>query len=345
MTATLTRKRISSQTPKSLPVIEPFGSSSSRPAELGERIAAGPLTIVVNTVVAGSDATEQVLAASPRNHPPSDGLSYVVAEVEISNAGDRPVILDNDDFGFVTSARRLRRALEVEPPEPALRGTVEPGESVQGWVAGIVEDGDESILLVFNSRDLGGTWSERYVALMDGATIRPPESQAVEASQSGLDVGSPAGIDEQVVTSDWAVTLLDVAFGQAVYDLYPAEDFRTLALGSASPASVPYWLGLRVGIQNIRTSGDALHFPVDAFQLAYSDGSAIPDVRFLSAPLPDLSGQYLPGGGAEGWITIELPIWFTGSVVRFQPYRTDSEVRYLTWGDGSAEPAPAPEES
>ena len=69
----------------------------------------------------------------------------------------------------------------------------------------------------------------------------------------------------------------------------------------------------------------------------------------LSAPLPDLSGQYYPGGQASGWITIERPPSYDGSLLRFQPFRTDEDVRYLTWADGSApavtnEPTPEPED-
>ena len=68
----------------------------------------------------------------------------------------------------------------------------------------------------------------------------------------------------------------------------------------------------------------------------------VPDVRLLSSPLPDLSGLYFPGGRATGWITIEVPPSYDGSLLRFQPYRTDADVRFLTWGDGSAPSPDAP---
>jgi len=64
---------------------------------------------------------------------------------------------------------------------------------------------------------------------------------------------------------------------------------------------------VRVDIQNNRTGGEPLHLPVTAFGLAYSDGSEVEDVRMLSAPLPDLSGEFYPGAQASGRITIERP--------------------------------------
>ena len=48
-----------------------------------------------------------------------------------------------------------------------------------------------------------------------------------------------------------------------------------------------------------------------AFGLAYADGSEVPDVRILSAPLPDLGGQYFPALGL-----------LDGSQSRFPPYTT-----------------------
>jgi hypothetical protein len=60
------------------------------------------------------------------------------------------------------------------------------------------------------------------------------------------------------------------------------------------------------------------------------------DVSRLTPPLPDVSGDYLPGASFTGWAAFERPADFSGTLVRFQPFRRDEDVRYLTWGDGSA---------
>jgi hypothetical protein len=313
-------------------------------APTGSPVAAGPLEVTVLQVATGSAATEQALAASPRNAAPAEGLGYVLAMVQVSNTGTRSLAVDNDDFGFIGSAGRIRRALQIVPPEPALAATIAPGERAEGWVAGLAEEGERAVVMTFSSRSLGGRWADRHFALVDGATLpNPVESAAV--NDLGQSPESPALPGQTVVTADWALTLRETRFADDVVALYPESDYRTTALGSAAPELIPFWVAVQVELRNNRTSGPPLplHFPVTAFGLAWGDGEPVPDVRLLSAPLPDLGGEYLPGGGASGWITMEVPAVYDGSLLRFQPFRTDSDVRYLTWGDGSAPSAPTTE--
>ncbi len=317
------------------------GEDLTEPLSLNTETLAGPLRLTVTQVQIGDAASQSVLGASSRNTPPGEGLTYAVASLRVVNDGARPVIIDGDDFGFATSAGRLRRALEIVPPAPVLSASLTPGEQIEGWVAGIVEDGDPNVVLVFTSRDLGGRWVERYFALQDGAVIAGSSQPAMEVNDAGTDPGSAATIGQSVATPNWVVTISDVVYADDVFNLYPDSDYRTTALGSAAPELIPFWIGVQVEIQNNRTGGLPQHFPVTAFGLAFGDGAAVPDVRLLSAPLPDLSGDYFPGGRASGWVTIELPAGYGGSLLRFQPYRTDADVRYLTWGDGAAPSAPA----
>ena len=52
--------------------------------------------------------------------------------------------------------------------------------------------------------------------------------------------------------------------------------------------------------------------------------------------MPELSGDYLPGATGSGWITIELPFSYDGSLIRFSDSSFSEETRFFTWGDGSA---------
>jgi hypothetical protein len=326
------------------------GETRAEPLGLNTEAQAGPLRITVTQAIAGDEANQQVLAASDRNLSPAEGLSYALASVRVINDGARRIGIDHDDFGFVTSAGRIRRSLGIVPPSPLLRASLNPGEQTEGRVAGIVEAGDPNAVLVFNSRALGGSWADRYFALLPDATIAAASGQVAPANDAGTDPSAPAGVGETVVTDAWSVTIAEVVSQDAVVALFPESDYRTTALSSAAPDLVQHWIGVRVDIQN-KSAGDApSHFPVTAFGLAYSDGSEVADVRLLSAPLPDLSDDYFPGAQASGWITIEVPPSYDGSLLRFQPFRTDGDVRYLTWADGSApastgEPTPEPEDA
>jgi hypothetical protein len=326
------------------------GETRAEPLALNSETHAGPLRVTVTQAVAGEEANQQVLAASDRNLSPSDGLSYALASVRVINDGARRIAIDDDDFGFVTSAGRIRRSLGILPPSPLLRASLNSGEQVEGWVAGIVEAGDPNAVLVFNSRALGGSWADRFFALLPDATIAAAAGQAVPPNDAGTDPSAPSGVGETVVTDAWSVTIAEVVSQDAVVALFPESDYRTTALSSAAPDLVQYWIGVRVDIQNNSAGDTPGHFPVTAFGLAYSDGSEVTDVRLLSAPLPDLSDDYYPGARASGWITIEVPPAYDGSLLRFQPFRTDSDVRYLTWADGSApastgDPTPEPEDA
>lgn len=311
---------------------------------------AGPLRVTLTQVIAGDEANQQVTGASDRNPAPAGGLSYVLASVRVVNDGSAAIGVDHDDFGFTTSAGRVRRSLGIIPPSPALSARLNPGDRAEGWVAGIVEADDSNSVLVFNSRELGGDWAERFFALQPDAVIADVAEPAAAVNDLGRDHSAPAGIGETIVTADWSVTIAEAVFQDAVVALFPESDYRTTALSSAVPELVQYWIGLRIDIQHNGTGDMPRHFPVTAFGLAYSDGSEVHDVRLLSAPLPGLSGDYFPGAQAGGWFTIELPASYDGSLLRFQPYRTDGDVRFLTWADGSApvsvnEPTPEPEDA
>ncbi|MEZ4623619.1 MAG: hypothetical protein R2843_02160 [Thermomicrobiales bacterium] len=48
-------------------------------------------------------------------------------------------------------------------------------------------------------------------------------------------------------------------------NLFPAEDYRTTALGDTDQAGLPFWIGLEVTVSNNRSGGSLSHFPATAF--------------------------------------------------------------------------------
>ncbi len=341
MTTTLARQqRYLAQTPESTPVAVTVGRSTAAPAATGEQLASGPLVLQVDDVNFGAEATELLLDASIRNQAPPEGMIHVVASISLENAGDRAISVDDDDFGFVTEAGRVWRSLQIEPPDPALGAQIEPGQAMEGWVAGQLEDDAAAQLMIFNCRDLGGVWSERFIALTDGSAIDLPVDLIDLPNNAGMSPSAPASLGEVVVTDDWAIAVTEVRFADDVVGLFPPEDYRTTALASAAPDVVPYWIAFHIELQQVRTDSAILHFPVDALNLAGEDGEAVEDVRILSSPLPELSGDYLPGGRGAGWYAIELPIDHTGTMLRFQPWRAGQDVRFIAWGEQIATPTP-----
>jgi hypothetical protein len=299
----------------------------------GIEFTAGPWKLTLSDLVRGADAAAQIAAVTDQNAPPVDGIDYLLFQVNAVNAGQERIWIDYDDFAVFGASGIVRRSLELMPPDPMLQSAVEPGESTSGWVVGAIETDDPSPVILFDSRLLTGFWADQVVATAVGGTFPSTGAQPVSANGTGSDPTAPAAANEPIVTADWQVELLQAVFGQDVYEL---TDFRTQAVGDSDPSLIPQWAAIQVQVTNNRDGSAVAHFPATAFSLSYGDGEEILDVSRLTPPLPDIAGDFLPGATRTGWAAFERPADFDGSLVRFQPYRTDSDVRYLTWGDGSA---------
>ena len=299
----------------------------------GIEFTAGPWKLTLSDLVRGADAAAQIAAVTDQNEPPSDGIDYLLFQVNATNAGQERIWIDYDDFAVFGSSGIVRRSLELMPPDPMLQAAVGPEESTSGWVVGAIETDDPSPVILFDSRLLTGFWADQIVATAVGGTLPTTGAQPLAANDIGSSPTAPATANQPIVTADWQVELLQAVFGQDVYEL---TDFRTQAVGDSDPSLIPQWAAIQVQVTDNRAGSSVAHFPATAFSLSYGDGEVILDVSRLTPPLPDIAGDFLPGGTRTGWAAFERPADFDGSLVRFQPYRTDTDVRYLTWGDGSA---------
>lgn len=294
---------------------------------------AGPWKLTLSQLVRGTDAASQIAAASDQNAAPPDGFDYLLFHVNATNAGQERTWLDYDDFAVMGSSGLVHRSLELMPPDPMLQAAVEPGASTSGWVVGEVETDDQSPVVLFDPRILTGLWADQVVATANGLSFPSTGVQAQAVNDTGSTPAAPATANQPMITGDWVLELQQAVFGQDVYD---RADFRTQAVGDSDPSFIPNWAAFEVTITNNRGGSAVSHFPATAFSLAYSDGSEVLEVSRLTPPLPDVSGDYLPGATFTGWAAFERPADFSGTLVRFQPFSTDADVRYLTWGDGSA---------
>ena len=82
---------------------------------------------------------------------------------------------------------------------------------------------------------------------------------------------------------------------------------------------------------NVRAGGAASFLPPTAFAATDERGHPLPNVLTLTPPHPDASGAYDPGASREGWVALALPSTRTAGMIRFLPYRTDPDPRYLSW--------------
>jgi hypothetical protein len=318
-------------TPAAAPAL---GLSRAEPVPIGDVVQAGPVALQVQDVLIGPDAVASVLAASPNNVEPIDGSTYVAVNLTARNTGNDPLWLDNDDFAITGDSGLVRRFLGAQPPDPALDVTLAPGASATGWVAFGVPVDEGSLLLLFDSPELEGTWADRVLALQDGASIADATQRAAAVNEAGIDPTAALGIGEAAVTDQWSVELLEVVSGAPAFDLV---DYRSGALGveDAAGEDGSIWVALHFQIQNVQAGGTMAYFPANAFSLVDEEGTPLLDIATLTPPRPDATGGYYPGAARDGWVMFDVPVDYTASTVRFLPYAhtgASADARYFSFG-------------
>ena len=314
-------------------VASSIGLTRADPVPLGGAVQAGPVELRVLDVLSGPEAVASVLAASSTNVEPREGTTYVAVSLSARNTGSQPLWLDNDDFAVTGDSGLLWRFLGAHPPEPALDVTLNPGESSEGWVAFGIPSEENSLLLIFDSLEIGGSWADRVLALQDGAQIPDRSQPTAESNDGGSDFTAALGMGEAAVTDQWSVELLDVITGEVAFDMV---DYRTGALGAgdATGEDGSVWTALRFRIQNVAAGGELAYFPANAFVLVDDAGNPILDVVTLTPPRPDAAGGYYPGAQRDGWIMFDVPVDYTAATVRFLPFAhtsTSLDPRFFTY--------------
>lgn len=301
---------------------------------LGEVATAGPWRLQVVEVILGESAATS-LAAVPGNPALSADEQATMVELTATNGSDRTLTLDQGDFALVGDGWEHRGA-DLSAPDPPLAGSYAAGESRTGYVALTAPADATPAVLLFDSLNLPGTWADMTLGLVDGAVV-PVAAASGAPSEAGTDVEGAVAISEAVATGSWSITVAEVVVGDPVYELYPASDYRTTALGrtqagdlgDADGDGAAGWVAVRVSVTYTGTSASGAYLPADAFTLAQSDGSPLPNGLFLTAPAPEAEGWFLPGQTREGWLTFEIQIDWDTDAMRFQAHGTDADVRYL----------------
>ncbi len=120
------------------------------------------ITITVLETVRGKDAMDRLKAANPDTRTPPEGFEYMLARIKFEFKGryvsDKiPFELGNDPLQWVALASDLTEnpKVSVQAPKPALAGRINPGGSMEGWVAFAVSPKDSKPVMVFDP-DTGG---------------------------------------------------------------------------------------------------------------------------------------------------------------------------------------------
>ena len=150
-------------------------NSSTNPASVGQPVRSMvelgsvytniyDITITVTETIRGNKAMDILKKADRKTGKPPKGYEYILARVKFGikgraisdvlsfNVGDNPL-------QWVALASDLTEypMISVTAPKPALAGTVKSGESLEGWVAFIVDKKDSKPVMVFDPDSGGAT--------------------------------------------------------------------------------------------------------------------------------------------------------------------------------------------
>lgn len=119
-------------------------------------------SIRIAEVIRGEEAWRRIYATNSYNDPPPDDMDYVLvyAVVDLlSSTGEGAVHMSRSDWQTL-SGGRLYEATWAVMPEPAFRGDVFPGGSVEGWIVLQVKQTDSEPLLAWQVYydGTGGIW-------------------------------------------------------------------------------------------------------------------------------------------------------------------------------------------
>jgi hypothetical protein len=317
------------------------------PTPLGTDVAAGPLTLrLEEAIVADGNAT--VANTNQQNAEPPEGLAYVLARFTIANGGSQRANITVSDFPATGTDGILRRCPSIALPADPLNATIEPGASVTGWTASLLNDDSNEVMLI----DPAVAQGERYAAsfaLTDGAAL-PAFDPAGDPTDAGSTLEAPAGIDEPVQTAIWEVTVHDAIDSDAYYEI---SDYRVRALGAPDPNDPMSWqaVGLDLTVRNVAATPQ--FFSWSGLELIDTDGEPWDHLLAMTQPLPPASVELLPGASTRGWYGIWLWPWATTGLLRFRDSKLSDDFRYISL-DGTAgatrpatsqqqNPTPAPE--
>jgi hypothetical protein len=320
----------------------------------GEAVAAGPWQMTILEVLTGGDAAAAAVGASAANPDPADGMQYVAARIRVQNTTNQPFLIGPEDFAVIGSSGVVRRSAGISAPSPELDGVVPPGDSFEGWVLANAEADASNLVLLYDSATITGTWADHAFAISSGAALNPAQERVTEVDEDGRDPAKPVGIGRVISTEEWTMQIVDVVTGADVIDISPEATQRlgqSYNSGDGTFRScLETWVAVQIKATNNGDDGITRYLSPTAFQLADPDGSALHDIRTLTPPEPDLSGGYAAGAQRTGWIAFEVPskcgkgganIQYDANLLRFQPFATADDVRYLTWTGGTG-PDPEP---
>ncbi len=300
------------------------GQSRSDPVPYKEVITLPDWEVQVLETVRGDAAWNRLYDANTFNDPAPEGMEYLLVKVRA-----RATFAGNDarQLYFVITGNGLREYTRSGvPPEPRLETELVPGSASVGWIAFPISKHEGSLLL--KMKELQGTNADttRFLALEAGAALSiSPDLEQIRAEPLGQTPEAPAPYGEQVTTEDWQLTIRNVVWGDAAWELVEATNQF-----SDPPEAGMQYIAVQMHIRYISTHDEARQIYSHGFALLDNDGIiyAAPSVV---DPHPAIDVNLYPGGEHTGWFILQAPRQIQAATLRYTPTFGNRELntRYL----------------
>lgn len=288
-----------------------LGSSRATPLERGAVVNLPGWQLEVLETLRGEEAWRRIYKANQFNDPAPEGYEYLLVRMRI--ATNFPDGEKRQIYPLVTGDRMVEyKAPATVPPEPALETELSGGRQSMGWDAFLVAVGEADLLLEVD--ELTGPYEGPpvYIALEQGAAISAdPSLESIDPNNAGRDHREPAAIGEMAVSEDWEITVQRVLRGAPALDALR----KAYELVKEPPPGHEYALAY-VAVRYIGDGGlgpetesvGHNNFRSTAVTVADPEAEQIDPPAVYILPAPELDANLYPGGRAEGWVVIELPV-------------------------------------
>jgi serine/threonine protein kinase len=300
------------------------GQSRSDPVPYKEVMALPGWEVQVLETVRGDAAWTRLYDANAFNDPAPEGMEYLLVKVRA-----RATFAGNDarQLYFVVTGDGLREYTRSGvPPEPGLETELVSGSASEGWIAFPIGKHEGSLLLKMKELQGSGDDTTRFLALEKGAALSiSPDLEQIRAEPLGQTREAPAPYGEQVTTEDWQLTIRDVIWGDAAWELVEATNQF-----SDPPAAGMQYVAVQMHIRSISTQDKARQIYSYGFALLDNDG-IIYTAPSVVDPHPAIDLNLYPGGEHTGWFVLQAPRQIQAATLRYEPTFGNRELntRYL----------------
>lgn len=298
------------------PTLSPIGLSRSNPHPSAEVLDAPNWDLQVLEVVRGDEAWPAIQGANMFNEAPIEGMEYVLIKIHAKStySDEETHIISGSDFRL-TGDKNIRYSLpSLVEPEPRLDAELYTGGEAEGWAAYQVQEGEGSLILIFDELFNFDQDRQRYIALDEGTSLEiPSELNSLEVNDLGLTRDVPAAIGDTLVTDDWEITVLEMIRGEEAWPMVEAAN-----MFNDPPGEGFEYVAIRVFVRNIGDEDTAENVNGSWFDLT-GDSNIVFESPFVVEPEPQLDFDLFPGGSAEGWVVLQAAENETGLKIIFEP--------------------------